>query len=194
MSVDTEELTRRWQESWPGCPPLGHLFRRRFPDRWVRFHSLPSGRRHPLDSADLRRALNRYNSVLNALLDESSGAAIYLITVEYGPQDSAAGTEPIHTGLHQGAVPWMRASDPDEQDMGYGIHVSRVAPAPGDLDGLFRYVAEDRTTDVVVTDTALRWLFAPYDGGMDVIAVSPAARGRLAQRFSHWLSDRPDGL
>ena len=47
---------------------------------------------------------------------------------------------------------------------------------------------------VIVTDVALRWLFHPYDGGMDVIAPSVRERDRLAARFHTWLSDRPDGL
>jgi hypothetical protein len=39
-----------------------------------------------------------------------------------------------------------------------------------------------------------RWLLHPYDGGMDVIAESPAARNRLRSRHKAWLSHRADGL
>lgn len=194
MSPDTDELTRRWRQAWPGCPPIGHLFRSRMPDRWVRFHSLPSGRRNPTDAAEYAEALNRYNAVLGALMSESGSGAMYLITVEYGADDQASGTEPIHVGLHPGAVRWMEAADPAEPDLRYAVHVSRKHYAPGDLDGLFRYVADDRTTDVVIADTGLQWLFAPYDGGMDVIANSADHRDRLAELFSSWRSDRPDGL
>ena len=47
---------------------------------------------------------------------------------------------------------------------------------------------------MLVADVALRWLFHPYDGGMDVIAPSVQQRDHLAARFRTWSSDRPDGL
>ena len=136
----------------------------------------------------------RYNAVLTEVLGECGSAAIYLVTVEYGSGDLAAGTEPIRVGLHPGAAPWTHAVDPENPEVAYDLHVSRHDFTPGDLDDLLRYVADDRTSEVVVTDTSLRWLFHPYDGGMDVIAPSAAERERLAARFSTWLSDRPDGL
>lgn len=194
MSPDPQELTRRWRQSWPDCPPLGHLFRQRMSDRWVRFHGLPSGRRCPTSASEYAEVLHRYNTVLVALLGESTPAPTYLITVEYGEEDLAAGSEPVHVGLHPDAVAWMRVADPADPDLRYGLYVSRMEFVPGDLDGLFRYVAEDRTTDVVVTDESLCRLFHPYDGGMDVIASSTAQRDRLAARFASWRSERPDGL
>lgn len=194
MSVDTAELTLRWRQSWPACPPIGHVFRHHMPDRWVRFHSLPAARRYPTTPAEYHEVLHRYNAVLAAMAAETGSATIYLVTVDYGDADLAAGTEPIHTGLHPGAQAWMRAADPADSESVYGLHVSREDFATGSLDDLFRYVAEDRTSGVVIADTSLRWLFHPYDGGMDVIADSPGERDRLAARFSSWLSDRPDGL
>jgi hypothetical protein len=194
MSVDSGDLTRRWGQVWPECPPIGYLFRHRMHDRWVRFHSLAFGRRYPTSAAEYREVLMRHNAVLVAVLSESRSAEIYLVTVEYGAGDMAAGTEPIHAGLHPGAVPWMQAVDPDDPEVAYGLHVSRQQFTPGDLDDLLRYIADDRASEVVIADQALRWLLHPYDGGMDVIAPSVEERDRLAARFGRWLSDRPDGL
>jgi hypothetical protein len=194
VSVENGELTRHWGRSWPECPPIAHLFRHRLHDRWVRFHYLPLGRRCPAGAADYGEVLRRYNAVLAAVLGESGCAAIYLITLEYGAGDLAAGSEPIHVGLHPEAVPWMHAVDPDDPEVAYDLYVSRRHFTPGDLDDLLRYVADDRAPEVVVTDTSLTWLFHPYDGGMDVIAPSVADRDRLAARFGTWMSDRPDGL
>ncbi len=194
MNVDPGSLTDRWQQMWPQCPPIGHLFRHRMPERWVRFHSLPRGKRHPGNAAEYREILDRANAVLAAVLSEAAVDEIYVVTVEYGSDDLASGTEPIHVGLHPGAVAWMRAVDPEHPDETYRLHVSRQPYTPGDLDDLLRYVAEDRAPGVIITDTALRWLLHPYDGGVDVIAPSVEERDRLEERFSGWLSERPDGL
>lgn len=163
-------------------------------DRWVRFHALPGGKRHPCDARGYREALGRYNAVLAAMLDESGSDAIHLVTVEYGAGDLAAGTEPVFVGLHPAAVAWMKAAAPDDPTEAYSLHVSRQRFRPGDLDDLLRYVADDRTSGVIITDAQLGRLFHPYDGGMDVIAPSVAERDRLAARFGEWRSQRPDGL
>lgn len=164
------------------------------PDRWVRFHSLPHARRLPTTVDQHHEVLYRYNTVLSRLVAESGSAAIYLITVEYGSGDLAAGTEPIYVGLHPGAVAWMPVADPADPELAFQLHASRADFTPGAFDDLLRYVAEDRTTDVVLADGSLRWLFAPYDGGMDVIAASSGERDRLAGLFGSWLSERADGL
>jgi hypothetical protein len=40
----------------------------------------------------------------------------------------------------------------------------------------------------------LRWLFAPYDGGMDVVLPTTAERDHLRSAHSDWLSTHPAGL
>jgi hypothetical protein len=150
VSDDKGELTRRWSQAWPECPPIGHLFRHRMPDRWVRFHSLPLGRRCPTGGADYLEILMRYNTVLAEFLDESGCTAIYLVTVIYDSGDLASGTEPIRLGLHPGAVPWTHAVDPENPEVAYDLYVSRQDFTPGDLDDPLRYVADDRTSEVVV--------------------------------------------
>lgn len=193
MSVDLEHLTRQWSRSWPDCPPVGYLFRHRMPDRWIRFHCLPFGRRRPADATDRRQALDRYNAVLNALVGESDSDAIRLVTVRYGQDDTAAGTEPTRVGLHRGAVQWMRVPDPSGA-AAHDLWVSDERFSPHCLDDLLSYIIDDRTSGVVVIDSAMRWLFHPYDGGMDVIAASLPQRDELAARFAGWLSHRADGL
>lgn len=158
-------------------------------DRWVRFHSLPHGKRYPTNTAEYAEMLRRHNDVLAELVDGD----IYLITAEYGPDDLAAGSEPVHVGLHPDAVGWLRVRE-DPDDSGYRLHVSRRSFASGDLDALLRYVADDRAPEVVVADAELRWLYHPYDGGADVIAPSAHDWSVLAERFRDWRSPRPDGL
>jgi hypothetical protein len=47
---------------------------------------------------------------------------------------------------------------------------------------------------VLITDANLRWLFHPYDGGMDVIAPTTADRDALRDRHRDWLSKHPQGF
>ena len=88
----------------------------------------------------------------------------------------------------------MHAVNPDDPEIAYDLHISRQQFQPGILDDLLRRVADWQATGVLVTDTALRWLFHPYDGGADLIASSAIERDQLKTRFKEWLSPRPDGL
>ena len=48
--------------------------------------------------------------------------------------------------------------------------------------------------NVLIVASDCRWLLHPYDGGMDVIAGSPAERDRLKDRRQAWLPEGPAGL
>jgi hypothetical protein len=190
MSIDPSDLTRRWEQSWPQCPPIAYRFKTCMHDRWIRFHSLPGSKRYASSEAEYEIILHRHNTILREL----GATEIYLMTVEYDVDDLAARTEPVHAGLHPNASRWMRAADPDDPDMAYDVHVSQLRHEAGVLDDLLRYVADDRAGHVIVTDTALRWLYHPYDGGADVILPSSTERDQLKAQHSEWLSDRHDGL
>jgi hypothetical protein len=48
--------------------------------------------------------------------------------------------------------------------------------------------------NVLLADAGLRWLYHPYDGGMDVMLPSTAERDVLRDRYRDWLSVHPSGL
>jgi hypothetical protein len=64
----------------------------------------------------------------------------------------------------------------------------------GCVDTLLRHVADYVIANVLVADTGLRWLYHPYDGGMDVLLPTTLKRDALRDRHLDWLSMRPDGL
>jgi hypothetical protein len=63
-----------------------------------------------------------------------------------------------------------------------------------ELPRLLRLVADDMTRGVIVTTAEMGWLYAPYDGGADVIAASPTHRDQLRRAHQEWLSAHPLGL
>jgi hypothetical protein len=63
-----------------------------------------------------------------------------------------------------------------------------------ELPRLLRLVADDVTRGVIITTAEMGWLYAPYDGGADVIAASPGHRDQLRRAHEDWLSAHPSGL
>ncbi|GAA4215965.1 DUF3885 domain-containing protein [Actinocatenispora rupis] len=189
MTVDAAALRRAWHERWPEVMPLGYLFRHHVTDRWVRFHSLPGSKRYAEDEPEYRTILGRQET----LLDELGADDVYLITPAFHPPgDPADQWSPVRVGLHPGAVPWWELTDPADPEWAAWTYVSRIRYRPGSLDPLLRYVADDGGY-ALITPPDLRWVFAPYDGGVDLVLADPAARDALRDRHRDWLSAHPLG-
>ncbi|MEV0456725.1 DUF3885 domain-containing protein [Catellatospora methionotrophica] len=59
-----QALNGLWEQQWPECPPVAYLLGSRYPDRWVRFHTLPGSKRYPENEDEYRTVLNRHYTVL----------------------------------------------------------------------------------------------------------------------------------
>jgi hypothetical protein len=62
------------------------------------------------------------------------------------------------------------------------------------LRQLLRLVAGYETAGVIVTTASMGWLYAPYDGGADVIAATAGHQDQLRRAYQDWLSAHPAGL
>jgi hypothetical protein len=179
-------IDRCWTESFPDCEPVADRLKWAFPDRWVRFHSLPGSKRYPESEVEYQIVLDRHNAVLGALTPVR--ATVIILTTEFSvlrvpaspPDDWPSGA-------------WWRTVAYDD-DSFWHVYAAEVAWVPGVFDGLIRRVASDVTGNVMVCDPRCTWVVHPYDGGMDVLTASPGVRDDLRARFRSWLSGRPDGL
>ncbi|MFF5226164.1 hypothetical protein [Dactylosporangium sp. NPDC000521] len=192
--VDTAALSALWDERWPGCSKLPYELRG-VRERWVRFHTLPGSKRYPGTEAEYGIVLARHNVVLAELV---SGPEALVVTA--GCSDAPEPREPCRSPetvvVHPDATYWTSVCMDDEPGFQSWMHlyVSQVPWSVGCLDPLLRQVADDVIANVVLADTGLRWLYHPYDGGMDVMLSSTADRDALRDRHRDWLSAHPGGL
>ncbi len=182
-----------WHRAWPHRRPIWYEFRSVEPERWVRFHSLPGSKRYADDEAEYEELLGRHLTVLGEL---ARGAGeVFIVT--YGWSDSAE--VPQHEAELAALVssePWTSVLTDFDEDFGatwahlYLGTIGLDAPA---LLALLRLVADDQDR-MFFFDHSLTWLYAPYDGGGDVVAPSAAERDRLKARHVSWLPTNPFGL
>jgi len=182
--------SRAWDKHWAE-EPLGHALRDAHPDRWVRFWSLPNAKRYADTDADAEHAevLRRHLTVLRTLAVDTP---VWVIA-----QDSDGRT--IESGWSRDAVPgrwpWRRAttSRPRTSWEAVGSFYCVRSFAVENLVELLRDVADERA-NIVIGGEDLSWVYAPYDGGADVILPTRAKRDALARRHRRWASTRRDGL
>lgn len=180
-------LTTLWLDRLPGSRPVGHELRTTLAPRWVRFHSLPGGRRLPADESDHREVVRRQRSLLAALADLTGVTAALLVTTSWSSGDVAERPTYLEELTPRS---WFWDSIVVEVDdrIPSCLHlwVESVELDDPRVGTVLRMAADEATTDLILADPGLRWLFAPYDGGVDVIAPSVADRDRLAARFARW--------
>ncbi|MDH6217283.1 DUF3885 domain-containing protein [Streptomyces pseudovenezuelae] len=184
-----------WRARHPSVPPFAHTFRTTYPDVWVRFHSLPGSKRYPESEDEYAIVLHRYNTVLDELF---AGREVYVVTADWSTTPTGPGRYPLRQRLHPDGVRWWIESEEDDPDSEFHIH-SRFYAAlrpwqHGCADALLRAVADDTLAEVFVTDTELRRIHVPYDGGADVLLTTPAERDALRARHPDWLPRNSAGL
>ncbi|MFH0522030.1 hypothetical protein ACHBTE_33290 [Streptomyces sp. M41] len=167
-----------------------------YADRWVRFHSLPGSKRYPESADEYGIVLERYNTVLDELF---TGLEVFVVTMDwsYTPTGPAGHGTPRQE-LHPDSVLWWTESNQDDTDPEFHTHTRLYADRRqwrhGCVDNLLRAVADEALVEVFITDTELRRVHHPYDGGADVIAATPDERDALRDRHAAWLSGHPAGL
>ena len=60
-----------WNSRFSGSLPLMYLLREERRDQWVRFYSLPDGKRYPSDEGEEKEILKRYNSIVGFVFDDN---------------------------------------------------------------------------------------------------------------------------
>ncbi|MCZ9349631.1 hypothetical protein ACH4NS_11150 [Streptomyces mutabilis] len=196
MTLTPSLLAALWRERRPAGPPIAHGFRSRYPDHWVRFHTLPGSKRYPETEDEYATVLERHNAILDELF---TGTDVFVVTADWAgtPDGPAHHPEPRRT-LHPRGIHWWTESDTADPDPDFHVHTRLYADRrpwrPGCVDELLRAVADDRLADVFLADTGFRRMHHPYDGGADVVLTTPDERDRLRDRHEEWLSDHPTGL
>jgi hypothetical protein len=195
-AVEPQALSQLWDRKWPECPPFAHWLPGHYPDRWVRFHSLPESKRYPDSEAEYAIVLDRHYTVLSEL---NPGSDLLIITAEWTdtpettPQRWPRRSEVAPTSRH-----WRTLIEEPDEEPDFRSYTQLYAEArpwqPGTIDILLRAVADDEINGVLLGPPDLGWLYHPYDGGADVILSTRAERDELKARHHTWLSDHPASL
>jgi hypothetical protein len=171
-----------WQSRYPQTPPINYLFKHRLPERWTRIHSLPDAKRYAETSAEWETLLHRQRTVIADLLGDL--AHVKMVINSYTPSHPFTEMRPV---TFLGAF----ADENDTERAPVHAHLVTASLDERALNPLLRQIADEQLRAFFISTNCL---IAPYDGGMDLILENAAACNAFKDKFSAWLSDRPDGL
>jgi hypothetical protein len=198
LDLDVDQFRCFWEQHFSDCPPVSYLFKQRLVDRWFRFHSLPESRRYPDNETEVVQLLTRQNTVL---LDVIGTGECHLVAGHYSysspfeEQCSALSEFEFQEFLQ---LP-QHNFEPDELELGEEpIHLELLFATYqleyGSLDAVLRCVADWKIVNFFVVNCDRKRIFAPYDGGVDVILEDSKERDEFKAKYSDWLSSHPQGL
>jgi len=171
------ECRRWWSEHFPDSPPVGFMLRQIYLERWLRIHSLPESKRYAETEDEYAELLLRHNIVATEALGE--GSECYLIQGFW--------VEP-----NSGQDGWIVTILGEEQDLRF--EVIETIWSRNQHNALLREVADWKTANVVFASRDSWRIYAPYDGGADLIFCNGQERNERKQKYQAWLSAYPEGL
>jgi hypothetical protein len=200
VEVDVNALDHRWGTAFPDRLPLSYDVRCFDRDRWVRFHSLPASKRCADTAAEYAEIEHRHLAVLHELqaMCKGVGADLLIISASYG-DDRTPNRIPKPIPKIARDLPWVLwksfQEEPDDE-VEFWLHamVAKCSLNDTALGRILRLTADDEIANTIIADTDLRWLYAPYSGGADVLAPSQQERDAIRERHANWLSISPSGL
>lgn len=92
------------------------------------------------------------------------------------------------------AFSWQDLEESVEDRLQWSTYAKILKWRPTSLDDVFLKIADDEEYEIVFASRDLASLFAPYDGGFDLILPKSEKVLELKKKFSAWLSDRADYL
>ena len=165
-----------WQEHFPDCPPVTYLFRWELADRWFRFHSLPESKRYAENETEIAELLERQNTVLADVIGENNKCILVTGNYSDSPFDESIENCPQLLGFNfQESIKISRQDfDPieleaDEKPVFLSLLFTTHKFRRGSLDEILLCIADERISNTFVLNRETKRIFAPYDGGADVI-------------------------
>jgi hypothetical protein len=183
-----------WQRFYPASIPVNHSLKISESNRWVRFHSLPESQRYATNDEEMNVILHRQNVLAGSVLGE--GAACWMIDRAY----FAPGGDPIDPNYAYFAdgtpMTWVQAIPDDEDDendnLSHNIYVAEVIWRAGAFDTLLRDIANWKAVNMWMSRKTGA-IFAPYDGGVDIILPTLVEVRALIMEHFDWLSANESG-
>jgi len=188
-----EEFNHFWKSNFKETIPLNFTFRTTYSKRWLRIHSLPNSKRYAENEIELKTVLERQNSVISNSFSENE--EIYIVKSEF--YVSNIKDDDFHEDLNFEEVDIVNlksyfVGEYDSDDK-LSIQVFKTKWKRNYFNNLLVDIAND-VYMIFFVSLNKPIIFAPYDGGMDIVYQDENQRNNYTIKYKDYLSERNDGL
>lgn len=193
-----KEFNSFWENNFKETIPLNFLFREAYSKRWLRIHSLPESKRYADNDTEMNLILSRQNQIISDEYAENED--IYLVSTEFFTNNKEIVEEEEFCfypeyNFEKISVLNLNSYFPLDysSDQKLNIFVAKRKWEVNIYNNLLKDIADDASI-IFFVSIQNKIIFAPYDGGMDVIYQNENQKNFYKKKYKEWLSDREDGL
>lgn len=189
------EFIKYWQTKYPEALPINHELKNDYPDRWLRVHSLPESKRYAENESEYQIILDRQNTLINDLLGNNAEIIILfgLYTADLSNDNYKELTDFGDFDMVQTISLHKERPNEYEDEIYFDIYIKSDQWIINSRNEILRAIADDEIRAMFICPSK-DCIFAPYDGGMDIVVNSIEKRDELKLKYKDWLSKREDGL
>ncbi len=188
-----------WNRFHPDCTPIGYRLKSQAESRWLRFHSLPESKRYPETPTEEAILLDRQTRIAQEVLGENTPCWMVLESWHDLFRKPVLPFRNYHYYLLQHRTrrrfgfKGVGVVDVPEDDCHFRVYATPRKWHAHAFDDLLLEIADDKL-DMFWVSRVTGAIFAPYDGGVDLILPDPAQKEELRQTYAEWLSPWDHGL
>lgn len=199
--ADVAGFHHLWHQYYPGLPPLAYVLHEKLPNLWWRFHSLPESKQYPDSLEERTILLHRHNTLATEVLGQ--GQECWLVQSLY-TEEHFPPPDPLQKIIDSDGAEWSPvltdmltridfASVGVDPDLPLSCAAFPTRWEPGKFDDFLCYVAINYGRFLFI-ETKHGQVYAPYNGGADLIVDTTQKRDEMKAAYSDWLSTHPSGL
>ncbi len=170
-------------------------------DRWFRFHSLPESKRYAEDETEVAELLARQNTVLLDVIGTNDECVLVSGSYADSPLIETLKSCPALAEFEFQEFVRLSKQDfdpeelePDEEPVYLTLFYAAHKLKRGSLDEVLLFISNEQIVNFFVVSCERQRIFAPYDGGVDVILKDAKERNEFKAKYKDWLSRHPAGL
>lgn len=187
-----------WRTNFPECSPVSYLFKDLLKERWFRIHNLPESKRYAENDAERNEILKKQRLVLENIIGEGEECFFVCGCYNESPFRVYKDTFPKFAKFFTEEIEPISGktftTESEKENYifraAYGTQVLRISA----LDEIILAIADWHIAHFFIVNPQLNRIFAPYDGGVDLVLENTSKRDEYKFIFKDWLSKNPQGL
>lgn len=191
-----DEFYEFWQTYFPDCPPVAYLLKKRFSEIWFRTHSLPESKRYAENDLEMSEILRRQKILIEDIIGTKDECFVVCGCYNETPQVSYLESFPCLVDFLQfNLTPVPIKSFESDWEIGelFQIAYGKREIVFDDFREIFIGIADWKIAHFFIVNPISKRIFAPYDGGVDLILENEEKRNEFKEKYKDWLSNHPDG-
>lgn len=162
---------------YPNCTPISWLLRERYKHIWFRIHSLPESKRYAETDDEFQELLRRHNELASDVIGEGSNILLFWHGLNPSGGIDGRKAQQYADGCFEAAVYVFSSS--------WRAHL---------FDEFIKCVADDCCSSSIFLAVESGNVYAPYDGGADVLVKDARKLQAMKTKYAKWSSKFKSGL